>query len=89
MVVDINISTPKIKCKVYEDNNACIVMATSNKFSPRTKHIALKYHHFRLAVQRKQIEILPIDTKEQIADILTKPILNTSYQYLRRKICGW
>ena len=52
-IVDININTPRINCKVYEDNNACISMAKSNEFSPRTKHIALKYHHFRLAVQIK------------------------------------
>ena len=87
--IDIQIPTPQIKCKVYEDNNACITMATSNKFSPRTKHIALKYHHFRLAVQKKQVEILPIDTDEQLADIFTKPVQGDKYIYLRGKLIGW
>ena len=40
-IVDVNVQTPQISLKVYEDNNACIWMASSNKFSPRTKHIAL------------------------------------------------
>ncbi len=32
-------------CKVYEGNQSCIAMTESSKFTPRTKHIALKYHH--------------------------------------------
>ena len=55
--IDINIPTPKINCKVYEDNNACISIATSNKFSSHTKHIALKYHHFRLVVLVKYFDL--------------------------------
>jgi len=88
-IVDINVKTPQIRCKVYEDNNACISMAKSQKFSPRTKHIALKYHHFRLAVQRNLVEILPIDTKQQIADIFTKPLDSNQFIYLRKKLIGW
>ena len=34
---------PDIHCKVFEDNCSAIVMAESSKFSPRTKHITLKY----------------------------------------------
>ena len=88
-VIDLITPTSRISCRVYEDNNACITMAITNTFSPRTNHIALKYHHFRLAVQRKQIEILPIDTLEQIADILTKPLQNEKFIYLRYKLMGW
>ena len=31
--------------KVWEDNNGCIALANGQKFSPRTKHIGMKYHH--------------------------------------------
>ena len=37
----------------------------------RTKHIAIKYHWFRLMIG-PQIEIRRIDMKEQGADILQK-----------------
>jgi hypothetical protein len=37
---------PKFVIKVREDNQSCIAMAQNPKFSPWTKHIALKYHHF-------------------------------------------
>ena len=33
---------------IWEDNASCLVLATEdNKYRPRTKHIAVKYHHFR------------------------------------------
>ena len=37
---------PKIQCKVFEDNASCIKVAKAPTMTPRTKHIALKYHHF-------------------------------------------
>jgi len=39
--------TPKFYCIVWEDNQSCIAMATLQKFTTRTKHIALKYQHFK------------------------------------------
>ena len=44
------ISKPNCVCKVHEDNQSCIKMATGTKFSPSTKHMVLKYHHFNLHV---------------------------------------
>ena len=32
---------------VFEDNNGALQLAQSPKISPRTKHIAVKYHFFR------------------------------------------
>jgi hypothetical protein len=44
-------------CKVWEDNQSCIAMATSQKFMPQTKHIPLKYHHFKQYVESGKIQI--------------------------------
>jgi hypothetical protein len=33
-------------------------MATSQKFTPRTKHIALKYHHFRGTSSRDEYKLI-------------------------------
>ena len=80
---------PKFFCKVWEDNRSCIKVAESPKFTPRTKHIALKYHHFRQFVKDGTIKIFPIDTLEQTADIFTKPLDKGKFEYLRKKLCGW
>ena len=79
---------PKVHCKVYEDNESCIAMAKNRKFSPRTKHIAIKYHHFRRHVN-KTVTLHSIDTNEQIADAWTKPLEQPQFEYLRKKYCGW
>ena len=88
-IINIHDPDPIVKCKVFEDNESCISIANSGKFSPRTRHIAIKYHHFRQYVKKGIIKILPIDTKEQTADIFTKPLTAELLQYLRHKLCGW
>ena len=39
----------------------------------RTKHIDIPYHFLRDRQQRGDIEIAYVSTKEQLADIFTKP----------------
>lgn len=88
-VFKIHLPTPKIFCKMFEDNNSTIALAKAEKFSPRTKHIAIKYHHFRHHVINNDLLILPIDTCEQTADIFTKPLNESLFPYLRGKLNGW
>ncbi|MGZ8880111.1 MAG: reverse transcriptase domain-containing protein, partial [Halobacteriota archaeon] len=76
-------------CEVYEDNRGALELAKVPKMRPRTKHIALKYHHFREHVKNGLIRINPVDTKEQVADIFTKPLPRDAFRYLRNKLCGW
>ena len=81
---------PIVKCKLFEDNNGALELARAPKYRPRTKHIALKYHHFRNFVKEGRVEILPIDTKQQIADIFTKGISDVVlFKHLRHKLLGW
>ena len=87
-IFPLHMPKPIVHCDVYEDNESCIAMAKRRKFSPRTKHIAVKYHHFRQYVD-KSIVIHSINTKEQTADIMTKPLDVGLFQHLRKKLCGW
>lgn len=64
-------------------------MATKGRFTPRTKHIALKYHHCRRHVDDGVIEIKSTVTREQTAYILTKSLEELLFCYLRRKLIGW
>jgi hypothetical protein len=74
---------------IFEDNQGCVELANTPKLCPRTKHIGLKYHHFRSHVARGDIKILWIDTKHQLADIFTKPLPAASFEYLRHLLLGW
>ena len=80
---------PFVKCKVFEDTTSCIKVVTAPSMTPRTKHIALKYHHFRSFVKSGQIEIFSIGTTEQTADIFMKPLSGDQFLYLRKKMMGW
>lgn len=86
-----NDSSPKpiLHCKLFEDNNGALELAKSPRYRPRTKHIAIKYHHFREHVKLGKVSINAIDTSEQIADIFTKGLPSISFAYLRYKLLGW
>ena len=88
-VFPVHVKTPQFVCKVHEDNQSCITMATSQKFSPRTNHIALKYHHFRSHVKNGKIKNTHCRTTEQKADLLTKPLADDLFFKLRYMLCGW
>jgi hypothetical protein len=49
-VFPLMMNPPNFYCKVWEDDQSCITMATKQKFTPLIKHIALKYHRFKKCV---------------------------------------
>ena len=87
--LNIESKRPSVNCKVFGDNNSAIKLSKAPKVCPRTKHTALKYHHFREHVQKGLIEINLIDTLEQVADIFTKALPFPIFKYLRKKMMGW
>ena len=75
---------------VFEDNNGALTVATSPRISPRTKHIAVKYHHFKTSVgEGKGIIIQKIDTDLQKADIFTKGLASDKHKAIRKLLMGW
>jgi histone deacetylase 1/2 len=77
----------RVHCKAFEDNSGALEMAVTPKIRPRTKYINCKYHHFRSHVG-KTITIHKIDTKDQIADGLTKPLEAVSFFKFRSAVMG-
>jgi hypothetical protein len=79
---------PYVYCKVFEDNAGALELARLPKLHPRTKHIIVCYYHFCEHVQKGLIKIFPIDTKDQIADALTKALAQNDFQCHRCHMCG-
>jgi hypothetical protein len=73
---------------IFEDNKGCVDLVKSPNMRPRTKHIALKYHHFRSHIG-KEITIKWISTDDQLADIFTKSLTEATFQLLRKRLMGW
>ena len=80
---------PRIHCKAYEDNTGALELARLPKLRPRTKHINLVYHHFREHVRQGHIQVLPIRSTDQIADIFTKPLQQNLFLKHRKKLLYW
>jgi hypothetical protein len=72
---------PYVYCKVFEDNSGALELARLPTLCPRTKHINVCYHHFREHVRKGLIKIYPDDTKDQIADALTKALEQNDFQH--------
>jgi hypothetical protein len=68
------------------DNESSIRMADNPIEHSRTKHIAIRYHFLRDHQQRGDIEIAYVSTKEQFADIFTKPLDEKIFTKLRHEL---
>ena len=79
----------QISCTLFEDNKGAEELAKVPKNRPGTKHIAVKYHHFRQAVKDDILQVKRIATDEQLADIFTKPLVKMPLEHLRKQIMGW
>ena len=58
-----------VQSTVYEENNGALRLATGGKLSPRTKHLAIKYHFFRESVRNNDVKVMKVDTIDQVSDI--------------------
>jgi len=75
-------SPPKLWC----DNIGATYLAANPVFHARTKHVEIDFHFVRGQVAAKTLQILFTPSKEQIADILTKPIVSNWFQWLCSKL---
>ena len=69
--VDCEMSAPTV---LYEDNKACMAFSKNNTNHDRSKHIDIRAYAVALrdTVRNGVIELVHIDTKNQLADMLTK-----------------
>ena len=56
------------------DNQGTIALLKDNKFHARTKHIDLRYHFIREAVEDGKIKVKYVPTDENVSDIFTKAL---------------
>ena len=83
------VSVPTVRCELFEDNSGALELATVHKMRPRTKHINVKYHHFREHVRTKRVLVRAIRSEENYSDTLTKPLPRDLFCRHRKKIQGW
>ena len=71
---------------IHCDNQSCVKLSKNLVFHDRSKHIEIKYHYIRDMVQRKTIHVQYLPTHEQIANIFTKPLAKTKFEYFCERL---
>jgi hypothetical protein len=68
---------------LYCDNQSAIALVNNPTFHQRTKHIDVRLFYIRELQEKKTINVVYINTEQQLADILTKPLAVPRFEKLR------
>jgi len=77
-----SVSAPTIWC----DNLGATYLSANPIFHARTKHVEVDYHFIRDRVAKKDIQIRFIPSRDQLADVFTKPLSAASFTAFRFKL---
>ena len=71
---------------IYCDNISSILLANNPVYHVRTKHIEVHYHFIREKVLVKEIDLIHVSTKDQVADIFTKALGTNKLKKFRQML---
>ncbi|KFD63722.1 hypothetical protein M514_24075 [Trichuris suis] len=71
---------------IFEDNQGCICLVESERFTDRTKHISVKYHLLKDLRERGIIDVKYCPSDQMMADALTKPVSKEQLNRFARQI---
>ena len=71
---------------IYCDNSSTIKLSRNPVLHGRSKHIDVRFHFLRELTKDGIIELIHCSTKEQLSDIMTKPLKLETFEKLRDKL---
>ncbi|KAI0496461.1 hypothetical protein KFK09_022778 [Dendrobium nobile] len=85
LLAEFGLSQPS-PTSIFCDSTSAIALAHNPVFHARTKHIEIDYHFISHHIQHGAIAVHHINSLNQTADILTKPLSPTRFAELRDKL---
>jgi hypothetical protein len=71
---------------IYFDNINSILLANNPVYHARTKHIEVHYHFIKEKVLAKEIDLIHVNTENQVADIFTKALGTDELKKFRKML---
>ena len=65
---------------ILVDNESAIKLGQNPEFHKKSKYIDIQYHYIREAIQDNKVKLIYINTKRQLADLLTKNVNRTLFE---------
>ena len=70
----------------YPTNESAIKLALNPVFHDKTKHFEIDVHFIREKISKGVVKLLSIESRNQIADILTKSLTSVQHEFLVRRM---
>jgi len=71
---------------VFCDNTSAINLSKNPIQHSRSKHIEIKHHFIRDHVNKSEIELIFVDTENQLVDIFTKSLVEDRFNFIKEKL---
>ena len=71
---------------IYCDNTSAICIFKDPVHHARAKYIHIRHHFLKDNVENKNIVVKLVNTNEQIADIMTKPLSKEQHEKMRLEL---
>ena len=72
--------------KMYEDNSGAVSIAKFGNFTKNSKHIEVQYHYINEYYEKGIIDIIKVDSDNNIADIFTKSLSRAKFEKFRKML---
>ena len=71
---------------LFCDSTSAISVGKNSCLHSRSKHIDIHFHFLRDQYEKGAVDLIHVDTDDQLADILTKPLEETPFTRLRGEL---